>query len=83
VTKMNYVLNHARDLTARSAEEEFRRTNRKPKKPHSKGAWPAKYGGVCATCKTSFPAITLIRRNRLGKVVHAHGCPKKVRAPRE
>ena len=84
MTRMNYSLNHSRSLgwdadhpvkTRKATREDWaRKAARKAAK--NKG-FPAKYPGRCATCHAEFPRLTLIKKNRLGIIVHSGGCPSK------
>jgi ribonuclease HI len=40
-------------------------------------SFPARFAGVCATCSTRFAEGTPIVRNKVGKYVHAGGCPRR------
>ena len=75
MTRMNYGLDHSRDLS-RLADAQDRKRLKAARVKKNPG-FPAKYPGVCATCHRAFPVLTLIKKNRQGKIVHAAGCPRK------
>jgi hypothetical protein len=76
MTRMNYGLNHSRDLTVRDIEWADRQRLRAKRLRKAKGFF-AKYPGRCATCKSEFPRLTLVQKNKLGMIVHSGGCPSK------
>jgi hypothetical protein len=76
MTKMNYRLDHSRDLTVRPATYEEQQRAKRLAATRKRG-FPAKYDGKCANCKASFPVLTLITIRKDGRPVHSGGCFRK------
>jgi len=78
VSKMNYGLDHSRDMSCLSRQITDRDRKRlRAARVRKNPGFAAKYPGVCVTCTAAFPRLTLIKKNCLGQIVHAAGCPSK------
>jgi len=78
VTRMNYGLNHARDLTVRPINLGDRKRLAGKRSKKRKTGFSSKYGGNCANCHAFMPVGTFVKFNAFKNVVHAEGCPRKV-----
>lgn len=77
MTRMNYGLNHSRDLTFRRVSESDLKRAAKARVGKKKTAWSAKYRGSCANCHGFIQVGNLVTWNKRRKIVHAAGCPRK------
>ena len=77
MTRMNYGLNHARNLTVRRVSESDFQSAAQARVGKKKGAWSAKYQGSCANCHGFIQVGNLVTWNKQRKIVHGAGCPRK------
>jgi hypothetical protein len=83
VTRMNYSLNHNRNLSRSEYYDPEKRPARLRSVPPPRKWFKAKYAGRCVNCDEEFPVGTKIRRRKDGKYVHSGGCPTKMMTPRQ
>ena len=77
MTRMNYGLNHSRDLTERPATGKDRQRIAKSRIRKSKPTFHIKYATSCSNCHKFMPVGTIATFSIKKKIVHGAGCLRK------
>ena len=77
VIRMNYGLNHARDMTVRQANPNDLKRLKVARKRGAKPTFHLKWAKSCANCRQFMPVGTIATFNIKKQIVHRAGCVRK------